>query len=351
MWLKKRGKFIHYRFMFNGHLYRGSTKETGMGGARTFVTTLMQQIREGKVNPHCRKAPTLETLSVRFMVHIEKRVASHDLKPRAQRFYGSGIKLLRKTVVWQMRVNEIDRNQASELTFPGGGGNANVALRTLRVMLSYAEQLKMILNPPKIDLRAENTRDRIIEPWMETLLLEAARPLLHDVIIIMLDCGMRPNEVSRMEWEHIRWNDNTVLVPHGKTLKARRFVGMTERMRAVFEARKKGSIYVFHSPRAASQHVEDFGHSWLKAVKAANALAAKRAFPPLPSDIVLYSCRHTFATNFLRAGGDVGQLMRLMGHSSLLVTQRYVHLVESSDAGAVMDRHNETKLKIVKRRA
>lgn len=39
--------------------------------------------------------------------------------------------------------------------------------------------------------------------------------------------------------------------------------------------------------------------------------------------------RHTFATNFLRAGGDVISLQNLLGHSSVKQTMIYVHIVES----------------------
>ncbi len=39
--------------------------------------------------------------------------------------------------------------------------------------------------------------------------------------------------------------------------------------------------------------------------------------------------RHTFATNYLLAGGKVERLMKLLGHSSIETTMIYVHLVEA----------------------
>jgi site-specific recombinase XerD len=41
-----------------------------------------------------------------------------------------------------------------------------------------------------------------------------------------------------------------------------------------------------------------------------------------------YMLRHTFATLFLRAEGNALALQRLMGHSTLDMTRRYVHLNE-----------------------
>lgn len=36
--------------------------------------------------------------------------------------------------------------------------------------------------------------------------------------------------------------------------------------------------------------------------------------------------RHTFATLYVRSGGDIERLRQILGHSNLLVTQNYIHL-------------------------
>jgi integrase/recombinase XerD len=47
--------------------------------------------------------------------------------------------------------------------------------------------------------------------------------------------------------------------------------------------------------------------------------------------------RHGFATEYLRRGGDVIRLGRVLGHSSLEVTRRYVHL-QTADLSSVHER-------------
>jgi integrase len=45
----------------------------------------------------------------------------------------------------------------------------------------------------------------------------------------------------------------------------------------------------------------------------------------LPKDFVIHSLRHTFGTRLGEAGADAFTIMRAMGHSSVTVSQKYVH--------------------------
>ncbi len=43
----------------------------------------------------------------------------------------------------------------------------------------------------------------------------------------------------------------------------------------------------------------------------------------------MHVARHTFATTYIRNGGNVLKLQKLLGHSQIKHTLVYVHLVES----------------------
>ena len=49
--------------------------------------------------------------------------------------------------------------------------------------------------------------------------------------------------------------------------------------------------------------------------------------------VSFHVARHTFATSFLRAGGQVEKLQRLLGHSDIKQTMIYAHIVQA-DANA-----------------
>jgi integrase len=47
--------------------------------------------------------------------------------------------------------------------------------------------------------------------------------------------------------------------------------------------------------------------------------------PVFPKTFVIHSLRHTFGTRLGESGANPYQIMKLMGHSSLQVSQKYVH--------------------------
>jgi integrase len=356
MTISKRGEFYHYRFMLDGQLFRGSTKEKSVGKAKQFEAMLMTKIREGGANQVLRRAPLLSEFAPHFLRHIDKCVEAGQLAKNTQEYYHRGWKLLSETDVAGRRVDQIHTAHAATLQFPFGPSTANTALRTLSRMLSYAEEKGLVKATPRIKLLREVQRDAVVEPWLEELLLEFAPPYLGDVITIMLDAGMRPEEVRRMRWEHVYLDRNTILVPNGKTLRSRRHVGITDRIRErlqriMAEQGAQPSEWVFPStchPPSATGHRSEEKKIWSKTLTVVRAAAKERGLPDVPKGLVLYSCRHTFATNFLSAGGDIGKLMAVMGHSSMLTCQRYIH-PSTAGSAELMNEHNRANERALSR--
>lgn len=345
----KRGEFFHFQFMIDGVRYRGSTKQKTLGKARQWEMVRMTDIRDGKTS--FQKKPLLSEFSGPFLDHISKRVEANDLDSDTQKTYRAGWRLLSSTDVAGMRLDQIGTADAAELRFPGSASNANTALRTLSRMLSHACEKGILKASPKIHLRKEHGRETIIDHWLEELILELAPKFLADMAIIMFDCGMRPEEVRRMRWENIFWDRGLILVPYGKSDLSRRHVGITDRMQSCLrviqnDRKSKDSPWVFPAS-SESGHRTSTATIFRKIIARAKTAARKRGLPALPDGLVLYSARHTFATNFLKAGGHVSQLQKLLGHASLTTTMKYVHMVADGSA-EIMNKHNRNRLHVVK---
>jgi integrase len=148
---------------------------------------------------------------------------------------------------------------------------------------------------------------------------EASQPL-HDIAKVMLDTGMRPEEVFRMRAENINFKQKMIFNPFGKTKAARRTIPMTDDVISLLRARVKKSSeketpFLFPSPYDIQKPIGS--------VKKAHRAAAVRA--KIKQHLRLYDLRHTFATRAVASGADPPTLSALLGHTSILMTMRYVH--------------------------
>src|SRR5207237_9749414 len=92
---------------------------------------------------------------------------------------------------------------------------------------------------------------------------------LPDVIVIMQDTGMRPQDVVRMRWEHLNWFKRVLFIPYGKTRNSRRYVPLSERVVEALEFRGAAANgWVFPSRRSASGHVSNVANQWRQTRKA-----------------------------------------------------------------------------------
>ncbi len=76
-----------------------------------------------------------------------------------------------------------------------------------------------------------------------------------------------------------------------------------------------GTEHVFVNARGVAYTVDSFSAQWRLAVKAAKI-----------RNFRFHDCRHTFATRVRRAGHGLDVLKDLLGHSTILLSNRYAHV-------------------------
>ncbi len=201
-------------------------------------------------------------------------------------------------------------------------------------MLKKAQDWQLLFAVPVVKLMEEQGREQLLEPWMEQGPLAAtAGPRLtgkgrksrvgwepfRKILLIMLDSGLRPGEIFRMRWENIHWDKGLIFNPRGKSRKSRRYVPLTERVKAALLARKEGvnEGWVFPSKRARSGYITDreVSKQWLEAKRLAG----------IPESVVLYCARHRFSTDAMEGTGNLMAVMDAMGHGSVNTTRIYTH--------------------------
>ena len=86
-------------------------------------------------------------------------------------------------------------------------------------------------------LREDNEQMRVLTADEERRYLMAAPQPLHDIAVLMIETGMRPDEVSRIHRDNLHLEDGYYFNPYGKTKAARRKVPLNERALAVLTRR------------------------------------------------------------------------------------------------------------------
>lgn len=328
MSIYKRGRIYWYKFMWNGELIRESTKQGNDRKARNMESAHRTALANGLVGIRERKpAPALaEFLRNDFLPFAKTK---HAAKPLTLRYYQQGSDMLAKSGLASVLLSELSDQHAQEFArkysslSPSG---INRGLRTLRRALNLAYQWGKVEKPCKVGLvSGEHQRDRVLAKDETTKYLEACPQPWKDCATIILDEGFRPGEVFALRWPHVLMNsDGTGLIQivSGKSKAARRALPMTPRVYAVLRARHEAvgqpeDGWVFPAPKNSSEHITD-GLTKSQHRKALDQSKVKNFVP--------YVLRHTALTRLGEtAGGDVFVLARIAGHSSITITQRYIH--------------------------
>jgi integrase len=159
------------------------------------------------------------------------------------------------------------------------------------------------------------------------------------VAIIMLGQGMRPDEVFRMTYSNLDFFNRTILIVRGKTRNAKRTLSMSQEVHELLKQRRQSQpddYWVFPSPRKPGTHLGSVRKAHDRVCEAMGLRGA----------MDLYNLRHTFAARSILSGTDVTILQKILGHSEIGMTMRYVKIAEHYKVEAVVKLENYRAVKM-----
>jgi site-specific recombinase XerD len=144
---------------------------------------------------------------------------------------------------------------------------------------------------------------------------------VHLAAVLTLDTGLRVSEMLHLRQTDVDF-DNAILKVFGK--------GQKERL-VPFSPELRKRLYRFEQLKTRKCIRSDYvfvgsrGSRWEKRNSSTSLylLQQKLGLPAFGS----HRLRHTFATNYLRHGGDIVRLSMVLGHTQITTTQRYLHLL------------------------
>ena len=139
----------------------------------------------------------------------------------------------------------------------------------------------------------EAHRDRIINVKEGKAYLDGAQApfLLRDAAVILLDCGIRPEECFRLRWEN--GQNGVIEITHGKTDNARHRIPLSQSAQSVLEMRRGTTEgpWIFPAP-TKSGHIEP---------SSLRGQHAKACTLPKVEHYPIYTFRHTCLTRWAPA--------------------------------------------------
>lgn len=138
------------------------------------------------------------------------------------------------------------------------------------------------------------------------------------IVHLMLDMGLRRQEVINLKVEHINFNDSYVLVEKSKNNKSR-VVPVPELLLEYIRTyilKYNHKTYVFMQLRKDEPLNDNTVKQLMQDIKEESGVERLHA----------HLLRHTFASSYMLYCGDIYMLKILMGHSKVTTTEGYVHI-------------------------
>ena len=146
------------------------------------------------------------------------------------------------------------------------------------------------------------------------------------VVLLGARAGLRRGEIANLKWQDVDFKNNQLYIAPNKT-DSHRYIPIAKDLRKALESAKK-----------RKQRVNDFvvcvgqnrNSPYFLSVYYKKYTAEK-----LPFKCFLHKLRHTFASHLVQAGVDLYRVSKLLGHSSIKMTEIYAHLAPTDLKSAI----------------
>src|SRR3990167_5420738 len=162
-------------------------------------------------------------------------------------------------------------------------------------------------------LKDDARRTRYLDREEMAKLVSASSPKFYPILVCALNTGLRRGEIGGLKWDNVNLENKTLNIVHTKSGKNRQVPISTSLLKELKKMKAK----------ATGNKVFNVSTSFLRrGFETARKKAGLKNFR-------FHDLRHTFASYFVMATGDLPTLQRILGHSSAQMTMRYAHLADA----------------------
>ena len=206
------------------------------------------------------------------------------------------------------------------------------ALAVVRQIFNYARKAGFFEGDHPVrqvsKTKVVNQRVRFLTPEEAGRLLEALAGVsmdVHDQALLSLYCGCRWGEVISLTWGQVDAGGCCIHLLDTKS--GQRSVPMPSEVQVMLE-RRRGEAFGVRAdsmvfPTRSGGPVRQVSESFNRAV---NALGFNEGLTDRRQRVCFHTMRHSYASWLVMAGAPLYTVAKLMGHSTLSMTERYAHL-------------------------
>ena len=308
--------------------------------ARKKADELLREYEDGGYSPWEPRSKAPQEVALKEAVR-KFIVTRQNLSPQSIQKYESVLGQFLRWAPGNKTLNEIDSDDIQH--FINSGNRKPVTKKSYSTTLSpffnwCIEQEWKKINPvtgirlPRVQQGLPKTVSKLeINKILETIDLydnQARRfPVgstlwMKDAILLAACLGLRASELCQLRWEDIDTQNLTIRVggrPGFKTKNAQmRLLPLTVSVRALLENIAPHCEYITCSSSGKNLSARYLSVRFKFFIRLAG----------LPESICLHCLRHTACTSLIEGGAPLEAVRKFMGHSSIRVTQRYIHLAD-----------------------
>lgn len=306
------------RFSFKGKRYTETVGAFNGSNAIQLVSEAHRRMERIKAGLEHRKV-SFRQFYERHLAEINRKLRSVDaIKSKDNRLLAAFGEL----ALSEMKPLHIEAYFGGMQTKPG---TKNRILSRLKVILDTAVRLKYLESSPAADFVQEHEpqnpypvmSEQEAEQFVEYAKRDSNR-VSADALLLMFFTGLRAGNIISLRRNQIDLAQRTMTIPKAKNGRYQVFP-LNARAMEVIQARmaQSNSEYLFPSDRTKTGFI---GHP-TDVMKRISELMRKDGV--LAHHIVIHSLRATAATIWYKKSKDLVKVGRLLGHSTLVSTERY----------------------------
>ncbi len=254
----------------------------------------------------------------RFEQFIRERQYLHNVTPLTIEWYKNSLRLLPCEAPSQEQLNETIIQMREAGRKATGCNSVICAINAYLKWSGSAHKVRQLKEPQFVLPTFTEAQVKRLVAWKPK---GKCQRRLHLLTLFLLDTGCRISEALSLRVREVDF-DNLLVTLDGKGRKQRVVPFSFELRKAMFrycaEFRRTPDVLLFASRTGTALTRRNV----LRGVK---LLCKRLGFEPAAR--TLHAFRHTFAVNYLRRGGSVFHLQKVLGHSTLEMTRRYANLM------------------------